>query len=89
MGGKVGVDGWTDGWMDVLAVSSNNTNSSGTWNGRRRALGSGIDTWGWEGTSAHRAVTAVEDVEQATEERKLITTSHTFWKLPASLLTRG
>lgn len=41
------VGGWLDGWMDVLAVSSNTTNSSGTWNERRRALGSGVDIGYW------------------------------------------
>ena len=38
MGGWVDrwmTNGWVDGWIDALAVSSNDTNSSGTWNERR------------------------------------------------------
>lgn len=67
-------DGWVDGWMDVLAVSSNNTNSSGTWN-ERRVLGIGADVGCWGETSESRPVITDEDVQQATGEWKLITTS--------------
>lgn len=67
-------NGWVDGWIDALAVSSNDTNSSGTWN-ERRVLGIGADVGCWGETSESRAVITDEDVQQATEERTLITTS--------------
>lgn len=64
--------------MDVLAVSSNKPNSPGTWNERRMALCSGLNVGVLQETFANRAVTTAEDVEQATEERKLIATSQGF-----------
>lgn len=67
-------NGWVDGWIDALAVSSNDTNSSGTWN-ERRVLGIGADVGCWRETSESRAIITDEDVQQATEERTLITTS--------------
>lgn len=63
-------------------MSSRNTNSSGTWNGRQRALGSGVDVGCWGKTSEGRAVITVKDVKQATEERELITTSQSFMEMP-------
>ena len=78
-------NGWVDGWIDALAVSSNDTNSSGTWN-ERRVLGIGADVGCWRETSESRAIITDEDLQQATEERTLLLPAKAFWKLLASLL---
>lgn len=62
--------------MDVLAMSSNNC--SGTWNARRRALGSGAGVEVLGEISEARAVITVEDVNRPLKKGSLLLPAKAF-----------